>query len=102
MAVQNIKLDIYFKTLGNLVSKFRAEKKFSLEELGFMIGLDRSAMHRIERGKRISVTTIVKLALALDKEPKDFLDFNFNFQSHELDGIVKSKKSPKKKVKLKK
>ena len=96
------KLETYFKNLGKLIAQFRKEKKFSLEELGFQIGLDRSAMHRVENGKPITVTTIIKLSLALDKKPKDFFDIDFDFKSHELGGLVKSKKSPKKKAQNKK
>lgn len=96
------KLETYFKNLGKLIAQFRKEKKFSLEELGFQIGLDRSAMHRVENGKPITVTTIIKLSLALDKKPKDFFDLDFDFKSHELGGLVKSKKSPKKKSQIKK
>lgn len=96
------KLETYFKGLGKLIAQFRKEKKFSLEELGFQIGLDRSAMHRVENGKPITVTTIIKLSLALDKKPKDFFDLDFDFKNHELGGLVKSKKSPKKKSQIKK
>lgn len=85
-----------------MISKYRKEKKFSLEELGLRIGIDRSAMHRIENGKPLTITTIIKLAIALDKRPKDFFDLSFDFNSHELGGLVKSKKSPKKKVSPKK
>lgn len=83
--------------MGKLIASFRKAKKYSLEELGLEIGLDRSAMHRIENGKPITVTTIVKLCLALNKEPKDFFDFDFNLKSQELGGLVKSKKSPRRK-----
>lgn len=102
MAEDKHKLDLFFKSLGKLIEKFRKEKGFSLEELGLGIGIDRSAMHRIENGKPINVSTIVKLSLALDKKPKDFFDFNFDIKPQELGGLVKSKKSPQKKQPAKK
>lgn len=102
MAENKNKLELYFKNLGGLIAKFRKEKGFSLEELGLQIGLDRSAMHRIENGKPITVTTIIKLSLALNKTPKDFFDLGFDFNNQELGSLVKSKTSPKKKVSLKK
>ena len=102
MAENKDKLELYFIELGKQIAKFRKEKKFSLEELGLQIGLDRSAMHRTENGKPMTVTTIVKLCLALGKQPKDFFVINFDFKSHELGGLVKSKKSPKKKASTKK
>lgn len=102
LAADKHKLEIYFKDLGNLISKFRKEKEYSLEELGLQIGIDRSAMHRIENGKPITVTTIIKLCLALNKKPKDFFTIDFDFKSHELGGLVKTKKSSKKKPTAKK
>lgn len=101
MVADKNKLTAFFKDLGKLIYKYRKEKKFSLEELGFQIGIDRSAMHRIENGKPITVTTIVKLCLALDKKPKDFFDINFDFKNHELGSLVKSRKSSVKKAKSK-
>lgn len=102
LATDKNKLELYFKDLGNLIAKFRKEKKFSLEELGFQIGIDRSAMHRIENGKPITVTTIIKLCLALNKKPKDFFIIDFDFKPQELGGLVKTKKSSKKKTATKK
>ncbi len=102
MAENKEKIKEYFKAVGGLITKFRKEKNLSLEQLGVQIGLDRSAMHRTENGKPMTVTTIIKLCLALDKEPKDFFTVNFDFKPHELGGLVKSKKSPKKKPLTKK
>lgn len=102
LAADKNKLDTFFKDLGKLIGKYRKEKKFSLEELGLQIGLDRSHMHRIESGQPITVKTIIKLSLALGKKPKDFFDVDFNFENHELGGLVKSKQVPKAKAKVKK
>jgi transcriptional regulator with XRE-family HTH domain len=99
MASEKNKLASFYKELGKLIASFRKEKKFSLEELGMQIGLDRSAMHRIENGKPITVTTILKLALALNKEPKDFFDVKFNLKSNELGDLLTTRKSPKRKRK---
>ncbi len=97
MIKEKNKLELFFKNLGGLVATFRKDKGFSLEELGLRIGIDRSAMHRIENGKPITVTTIIKLSLALNKKPKDFFDDSFDFKTNDLGGLVKSKKSPSKK-----
>jgi hypothetical protein len=59
-------------------------------------------MHRIENGKPISVNTIIKLALALDKTPQDFFTIDFNLRSTELGGLVNSKRSSKRKKSQKK
>jgi len=102
LTAEKIKLKSFYKNLGSLISKFRKEKEFSLEELGLRIGLDRSAMHRIENGKPITITTIIKLCLALNRKPKDFFEFDFDFRNEELGGLVSSKKSSKKKATSKK
>lgn len=96
------KLDKFFKDLGSIISQFRKEKKFSLEELGFQIGLDRSHMHRIEKGQPLTIRTLVKLCLALDKKPKDFFEMDFNFKADELGELLRDKKSPRKKKGIKK
>lgn len=95
MASEKNKIDSFFKDLGSLITKFRKEKNYTLEELGFQIGLDRSHMHRIEKGQPLTVKTIIKLSLALNKQPKDFFDINFDFKEHELNALIKTKKSPK-------
>lgn len=99
MASEKNKVASYYKEMGRLIASFRKEKEFSLEELGLQIGLDRSAMHRIEGGKPITVTTILKLAIALNKEPKDFFNVKFSFKPHELGDLITTRKSPKKKSK---
>jgi transcriptional regulator with XRE-family HTH domain len=96
------KLEKYFKELGKLISSFRKEKKYTLEELGFQIGLDRSAMHRIENGKPINLTTIIKLSIVLDKEPKEFFDTSFSFKTNDLGSLINTKKISKKKSRVKK
>lgn len=102
MAKDKLPLDTFFKALGTLITQFRKEKGYSLEELGLRIGIDRSAMYRIEKGKPVNVSTIVKLALALERHPKDFFNFDFNVKSQLLGEIVKGKKSSKGKTKKKK
>lgn len=97
MEANKNRLNEYFKGIGNLITKFRKEKEFTLEELGTLIGHDRSSMHRIEKGLPLTLKTIIKLSLALGKEPKDFLDVRFNIQPDELSGLNTEKIRTKKK-----
>ncbi|MBS1635297.1 MAG: helix-turn-helix transcriptional regulator [Bacteroidetes bacterium] len=90
-----VKLDSYIKLLGQRITFFRKEKNLSLEKLGVQLGIDRSTMHRMENGQRIGIVMLIKLSLALDKKPKDFLDIPFDFHTQDLGGFIKSKKSSK-------
>jgi len=99
MSSEKNKLSVFYKEMGKLIASFRKEKKYSLEELGMQIGLDRSAMHRIENGKPITVTTLLKLALALDKTPQELLDINLTLKPNELGDLITVRKAPKHKKK---
>ncbi len=63
----------FFKSLGLQIKKTRLSKGFTLEQLGFEIGLDKSAMFHIEKGRPITMTTFLKITLALKIDPKDLL-----------------------------
>lgn len=93
----------YLQSIGKRVHEFRKEKNYPLEELGFRIGLDRSSVRRIEIGEvNVTVRTLLKLAIALEKEPADFLQIPFNPQSYELGSLNKAESVIKKKTPLKK
>lgn len=62
-----------FKILGETISFERKKKGITLEQLGFDIGLDRSAMHHIENGKPITLTTLIKIAAVLNLKPHTLL-----------------------------
>jgi transcriptional regulator with XRE-family HTH domain len=96
------KFQQYLSSLGKQIKKFRKEKNLTLEELGLNIGLDRSAMHNMEKGQNITIATLIKLSLVLGKKPNEFLDLDFNFKNPDLGGLVTSKRSPKRKRPAKK
>lgn len=96
------KLAEFFKKVGEKITKFRKEKNLSLEALGSLIGQDGPSMHRTEKGKPFTGTTIIKLSLALNKHPRDFFDVDFNMESDNLNGLIADRKSPKKKAPAKK
>lgn len=62
-----------FKTLGQAIAFERKKRKITLEQLGFDIGLDKSAMHHIENGKPITLTTLIKIAAVLNIKPATLL-----------------------------
>lgn len=45
----------------------------------------------MEKGRNITVLTLVKLAIALKIEPKDLLKINFVFSESDLDKLISSK-----------
>jgi transcriptional regulator with XRE-family HTH domain len=60
--------------LGRAIQATRAEQHVSQEELGFRSGVHRNYIGGIERAERQpSVTTLARLAQALDVKPSDLL-----------------------------
>lgn len=65
------------KRFGNRLKKMRLANNFTQEELAAEAGFSRSYYTEIETGKRnISLLNIQKLAVCLDVEIKDLLDFD--------------------------
>jgi transcriptional regulator with XRE-family HTH domain len=62
-----------FKTIGQTIAFERKKRKITLEQLGFDIGLDKSAIHHIENGKPITLTTLIKIAAVLNVKPSALL-----------------------------
>lgn len=60
------KINECFKKIGENISCARKNKKMTLEQLGFDIGMDKSAMFHIEKGKPITLTTLIKIAAVLE------------------------------------
>ncbi|MGZ4099572.1 MAG: helix-turn-helix domain-containing protein [Bacteroidia bacterium] len=96
---------IYFKEFGKHLKKLREKKELSLEKMGLECGLTKSEVHRIQRGMNITMTTILRLALALDISPAELLKFDFDFKPGDMNELINSTKSarfPLKKTKTKK
>jgi len=62
-----------FKAVGKAIAFERKKRKITLEQLGFDIGLDKSAIHHIENGKPITLTTLIKIAVVLNVKPAALL-----------------------------
>jgi transcriptional regulator with XRE-family HTH domain len=61
---------------GSLVRQFRTNLGWSQEELASHSGLDRTYIGGVERGERnVSLMNIIKIAEALNVEPKNLFDF---------------------------
>jgi transcriptional regulator with XRE-family HTH domain len=67
---------IFFKKLGESITKIRKSKKQTLVDLASACNFEKSNLIRIEKGRTYPTTkTLLKLANALEVEVKDFFDF---------------------------
>lgn len=72
----NVRDTEYIKAFGENLRRIRNDKKMSQEALGLEAGLAKNQVGLIELGKvNVTLSTIKKLAVALDVAPKDLLDF---------------------------
>lgn len=63
--------------LGIHIRQLREKKNLSQQDLADDCGIPKSQIARIERAKiNTTVKTLVKIANALEVEPKDLLDFS--------------------------
>ncbi|MDP3745284.1 MAG: helix-turn-helix transcriptional regulator [Methylotenera sp.] len=65
------------KDFGIRIKSLRLQKGFSQEQLGLIAELDRTYISGIERGLRnVSLINLERLALALNVEPAELLNFS--------------------------
>jgi transcriptional regulator with XRE-family HTH domain len=62
-------VNIFLQQVGDNIRKERIKKGYTLAGLGEDIGLDKSNMHRIEQGRNITLTTLLKIAAFLEIHP---------------------------------
>ncbi|MDT8411521.1 MAG: helix-turn-helix transcriptional regulator [Vicingaceae bacterium] len=63
-----------FVLLGENIKYHRKRKNITLEELGLAIGLDKSAIFHIEKGKPITFRTLLKIAAYLEVSILDLVN----------------------------
>lgn len=79
------KIGYCFEIVGKNISYYRKKKNITLEELGFGIGLDKSAIFHIEKGKPITLRTLFKIAAYLETPISDLLINLPNLSKNDLD-----------------
>jgi transcriptional regulator with XRE-family HTH domain len=89
MATKQNKIQLYYSGVGSLIKKYRKDKKLTLEQLGFEVGLNKSDIHNIEKGKNITILTLLKIALVLEKDVAAFFDFKNPIKQEDLDSLIK-------------
>lgn len=65
----------FINLIAKRIKKIRLQKGFRQNEIAYRCNFDKSSYHNIEAGKRnITVTTLLKIARALEVEVIDFLN----------------------------
>jgi len=73
----DISEETFIANLGIHIRQLREKKNLSQQDLADDCGIPKSQIARIERAKiNTTVKTLVKIANALEVEPKDLLDFS--------------------------
>lgn len=72
----DISEETFIASLGIHIRQIRERKNLSQQDLADDCGISKSQIARIERAKiNTTVKTLVKIANALEVEPKELLDF---------------------------
>ncbi len=92
---QNIS-KIFLNQIGNNIKERRKKRGLTLESLGLEIGLTRMQVHRIESGYNITLTTFLKISIALNVKPELLLKSELKFKQDDLEKLLNESKSNKK------
>lgn len=86
------KLDKFYSDLGSVIKQHRKSKGLSMEQLGFEIGLGKADIHSIEKGKNVTILTLLKISIILDVSIIDLLNFKHHITISDVDRLIKEKK----------
>lgn len=64
----------YLKSIGSHIKRLRDNKEMSLETLGDSIGIGGSNLQKIENGANITLSSLIKICIALEITPVQFFD----------------------------
>lgn len=71
----------FLNKLGQRIQTLRKEKGWTQKDLAYRIGMEVSNLSVIENGKsNPQVLTLIRIAGALEIEPKEILDFSFDLK----------------------
>lgn len=92
--MENEKTELDFINLvGQNIRKYRLRKSWSQEKLGLEIGMTRAQVYSMEKGSNITLTTLLKLSLALDIKPESIIKVKFNVSQNALEGLIDNSKA---------
>ncbi|HRE74715.1 MAG TPA: helix-turn-helix transcriptional regulator [Flavobacteriales bacterium] len=93
--------DKFLKEVGSNIKNLRKGSGLSMGKLGLEVGLSRMQISRIESGYNITLSTILKLAIALKVNPSELVNFSVKSKETDLEDLVNSNKASKLKPKSK-
>lgn len=65
----------YLKLIGENIKRIRKSNKLTIVRLGYLCDIEKSNLIPIEKGKiNITMKTLIKIARALEVEPKQLLE----------------------------
>ncbi|UGU16726.1 helix-turn-helix domain-containing protein [Sinomicrobium kalidii] len=69
--------DLQMEVLGNMIKSIRKERKLTQEQLGKLIGVQKSQISKLERNtKNVTIETILKVFRALKANVKVSIEMN--------------------------
>lgn len=75
--------DKYFIAISAQLKNIMEQKNIDVADLAAAANIDRKQVYRVINNENVpKITTLVRIVLALELEPKDFFDFTFNFKSY--------------------
>ena len=83
---------VYLAAVGNNIRYYRQKKGLTLEALGEDIGLDKGNMHRIEKGKNITLETLCKISALLEVEMSVLVTTTVNMTYEAAEKYITAKK----------
>lgn len=66
-----------------------------MEQLGLEMGLTRMQVNRIEKGYNITMTTLLKLSIALETKMDQLLKTDYKYKKEDLEKLVNTNKASK-------
>lgn len=75
--------DDFLIELGKKISELRNKNKQTLDDIEFLTGIDSSDVNKYEQGKiNLTIKTLLKLSIALNVEPKELVNFKFDYKKY--------------------
>jgi transcriptional regulator with XRE-family HTH domain len=82
----------FLQSVGLRIKTLRKEKGYTLADLGDNIGLDKSNVYRLERGKNFTLETLIKIAGFLEVHPKELLDVPYDIDFKQIEKAIDDKR----------
>lgn len=67
--------DVLIKEFGKNLKRIRKQKALTQRQIASLIGIESSAISRIERGENITLSRLISVANALQVHPSKLFDF---------------------------